>query len=132
MKDYKITKDVALEDFDRWASAWRIEIDEAELNEEDKTSFEDQKSKIVRAVQNGYLTISEDGTELVLDTNKGAVTFKEPTGAAYLATDQHKKDMASSFAYMGAMTGRPAKFWSDVRGADIKIAQAVTSLFLAS
>lgn len=129
----KIEKEVAQNEFERWASAWRIEIDESELNEEDAQSLNEQRSKIVKAIERGYLTVSEDGTELVLNTNKGDVTFKEPTGAAYLAMDQHKnKNMASSFGFMGAMTGTPAKYWSSVRGADLKIAQAVTAIFLAS
>jgi len=129
----KIEKEVAQNEFERWASAWRIEIDESELNEEDAQSLSEQRSKIVKAIERGYLTVSEDGTELVLNTNKGDVTFKEPTGAAYLAMDQHKnKNMASSFGFMGAMTGTPAKYWSSVRGADLKIAQAVTAIFLAS
>lgn len=129
----KIEKEVAQNEFERWASAWRIEVDESELNEEDAQSLNEQRSKIVKAIERGYLTVSEDGTELVLNTNKGDVTFKEPTGAAYLAMDQHKnKNMASSFGFMGAMTGTPAKYWSSVRGADLKIAQAVTAIFLAS
>lgn len=129
----KIEKEVAQTEFERWAAAWRIEIDDSELSEDDKESFNEQRSKVVKAIQRGYLTVSEDGSELVLSTDKGDVTFKEPTGAAYLAMDQHKnKNMASSFGFMGAMTGNPAKFWSSVRGADLKIAQAVTALFLAS
>ncbi len=129
----KIDKKVAEADFERWANAWRVEIDVEELDEEDAASFKEQRGKIVKAIQKGYLTVSQSGEELTLDTNKGEVVFKEPVGAAYLAMDQHKnKNMASSFGFMGAMSGTPAKFWSSVRGADLKIAQAVTALFLAS
>ncbi len=129
----KIDKEVAKNEFERWAEAWRIEVDPAELNEEDADSLQEQTSKITKAIERGYLVVSEDGAQLKLDTNKGEVTFSEPTGAAYLAMDQHKnKNMASSFGFMGAMTGTPAKFWSSVRGADLKIAQAITALFLGS
>lgn len=129
----KIDREVAQNEFARWAAAWRIELDESELSEEDAESLNEQRGKVVKAIEHGYLVVSEDGKQLVLDTDKGAVTFNEPTGAAYLAMDQHKnKNMASSFGFMGAMSGTPAKFWSSVRGADLKIAQAVTALFLAS
>lgn len=129
----KIDKEVAQKEFERWANAWRIEIEESELSEEDQESFNEQRRKVVKAIEKGYLTVSEDGAELVLDTDKGPVTFSEPKGAAYLSMDQHKnKNMASSFGFMGSMTGTPAKFWSSVRGADVKIAQAITALFLAS
>lgn len=129
----KVDKEVAEQDFERWADSWGIEIDETQLDEEDKKSLDIQRSRVVSAICKGKLVVSETGDEVTLETNKGPVTFKEPTGASYLATDQHKgKDMAGSFGFMGAMSGNPAKFFSSVKGSDLKIAQAITALFLGS
>lgn len=129
----KVDIQTAENEFVRWATEWSIATDTNDMNKEDAESFDVQKKRVVKAIQQGKLTVSETGDAITLDSDKGAITFKEPTGAAYLAMDQHKgKDMGAMFGFMGAMSGNPAKMFASVRGSDLKLAQAITALFLAS
>ncbi len=129
----KITQEVAAAEFDRWAEEWGIDTDREYMDEEDRQSFDNTRHRLIRSIRKGALTVSEDGATIDLNCIAGeGLTFEVPKGSAWLTMDQHKssKDFHKVFSYMGAMTGKPAKFFSNMDGRDLKVAQDVTVLFM--
>lgn len=123
--------EVAENDFIRWAEDWRIDDDVETMSADDVEDFTKLKRIIVKSIQKGYLVVSEDGSELKhILRDKSDLTYKMPEGSGWLTMDNHKRENAKMFGYLGDMTGRPAKFFSNLSGVDIKIAAAVVQLFL--
>ena len=126
-------------DFDRLALAWDLDTDIESMDEDDCAGFKEANRRLVRAIQSGDVTVSEDGktVEMVLSEEthgKTAIEFKMPRGSAYISTDKHKdrKAMHKVQTFMSEMTGEPEKFFSALPGNDYKRAQSLVMLFLGS
>ena len=127
----KCAVDVAEGEFDRFLQSRDIEIDDAELSDDDKADFEKNRKVLVRAITQGHLEITEDGDpKLILKQPVGSIsefTFHEPTGATYLSMDAAKKEaeMSRMFNLMAELAKvHPAQL-SKVAQRDFKIVQAL-------
>lgn len=134
-KNPKIAKDVAEKEFLRWAEYIDLDMDTSEMDVEDKTDFNKLKGRIVRAILSGKLTVSEDGAEITHQLILGKdteLTYAMPKGSGLLQMDQHKSTqmVGKTYAYMGAMSGRPHGYFANMDGRDVKIAIAVATLFM--
>lgn len=135
MTEHKIDKATAESEFERFAEVMDIDTDTGEMDDESREGFQQQKSRMIRAMQRGNLIINESG-EAVFNPahseNPNTVTFKMPTGAALVAMDRKKKteDMGKMYAAMGEICGVPAKTFAMMAMPDLKVCLAVTSLFL--
>jgi hypothetical protein len=130
----KIAKEVAEAEFNRFIEANDILIDDA-MEKEDRDAFNEQKARILRAIEFGAMVINEDGEPVYTpQRTKDAepLTFHEPTGASLMAMDRKKRneDVGKLYATMGDMTRTDAKTFSSLRMADLKVCMAVAALFL--
>src|SRR4051812_2500859 len=94
--EFKVAKDVAEAEFDRWVDAMDLssKLDPATLGDEDKRLQAEHKRVIVEALMKGSLVVNAQGEfefTPVASDNKGTITFYEPTGASFLAADQAKQ-----------------------------------------
>lgn len=134
----KIERAAAEQEFERFANIWDIDSDMGHMDGEDKESFNQQKSRIVRAIRGGHVAIDESGSLCyTLKHPKGdtpEITFNVPTGDAYVSMDGYKdrQGIHKLNAFLGSMTGQPPKFFARMDARDIKFCQAVVILFLAS
>lgn len=137
----KVAKEVAEQEFARFASTWDIFTDEESMSQEDKDTFRPLKEKIVRAISRGAAVVSDDGKQIIYTPQHMAqggdvspITFNIPKGAAYIGMDSFKdrQSMHKLYSFMSEMTARPAKFFANMDGRDCKFCQAVTALFLGS
>lgn len=131
----KVSKDVATKEFERWAEAWDIDIDREYMDDEDKSTFDNLRSRIERNIMRGRLVVSKDGEQIVQNLHKGGprpITYSMPKGAAWLTMDQHKErqSMHKVFGYLAAMAGEPIRYFSNLDGPDVKVAQDIGLLFL--
>lgn len=131
----KIAKEVAEAEFDRFAEAMDLDVDPADMDEEDKKSFEQQRQRVVKAIQSGSLVINENGEPVFTpQRTKDAepLTFHEPTGASLMAMDRKKKteDIGKLYATMGDITKTHASTFSKMPMGDLKICMALVTLFL--
>lgn len=133
-EDNKVDAESANMEVDRFLEEMDIESDRGGMDEEDRAGFDNARATIVRAIRRGRLVINDSGepvyTPASVDT--GPITFHEPTGAAFMEMDRRKKgqDVSKMYAIMAGMTKQHAKVFSDMRNRDLKVCQAVTTLFL--
>jgi len=82
-----VDEEVALAEFERFCEEMDIENDESILDQEDLTTWNKQKRKIVGAIMKGAMVINESG-EAVYTPQKsgdiGPLTFHEGTAADYI------------------------------------------------
>lgn len=131
----KIAKEVAEQEFNRFVDAMDLDVDPADMDEDDKKGFNQQKDRIIAGIQSGALVIKDTGEPVFTPqrTNDAeAITFYEPTGASLMAMDRKKKteDIGKLYAAMGDITKTHASTFSRMKMADLKICMAITTLFL--
>lgn len=131
-------KDITVyqEEFDRWADMWEIDTDTEDMTEEDRDDFRGHKAKLINAMKRGRLVFDENEDKLVytLSKSEGVVDISRPTGAGLIEMDRYKdrEGVHKTYAVLGAMTKKPASFYSHLDGIDLKPFLSVVALFLAS
>lgn len=139
MAEDKVAAEVAEREFDRFLDAMGLtEKTQAKtLDAEDRKSFEDAKSDILRAMRNGSLVIDDRGcpvfTPLMDEGDPKPIVFKEPRGRQLKAADQAKKghDVERGYFLMSAITGQVRARFEDMAHRDLVVCRALTALFLA-
>lgn len=131
----KIAKEVAEQEFQRFVDAMDLDVDPAGMDEDDKKGFQQQKDRIIAAIQSGALVVNDNGEPVFTPQRTkdvDAITFHEPTGASLMAMDRKKKteDIGKLYAAMGDITKTHASTFSKMKMADLKVCMAVTTLFL--
>lgn len=140
MSEEVVNRETAESDFDRFAEAWCLDTDTASMKDEDADSFKGLKRKLINAIAGGRLAVAEDGGVLIYQLQfpqTGGLTELEmrvPPGAALVAFDKLKERQAIGKlnAYMGSMCEQNPAIFSQMDGRDLKIVQAVATIFLAS
>lgn len=132
--EQKVAREVAETEFDRFVEAMDLDTDESKMDSDDRKSFGELRERIVRAIEQGHLAIDDKG-QPVYTPRAGRtepITFREPTGASFMAMDTKKKDqnVAKMYAVMADITGSDAKRFAQMSGRDLKICQAIVTLFL--
>jgi hypothetical protein len=131
----KIAKEVAEQEFNRFVECMDLDVEPADMDEDDRKGFDMQKRRIISAIEAGALTINDQGEPTYTpQRTKDAepITFYEPTGASLMAMDRRKKneDVGKMYAIMGDITKTHANTFSKMKMADLKVCQAITTLFL--
>ena len=134
MKD-RVAKVVAEKEFLRFVDLMDLDVDPADMDEEDRKAFDQQKGRIIAAIQLGALVVKDNGEPVFTPqrTNDAdPITFHEPTGASLMAMDRKKKteDMAKLYAAMGDISKTHANVFAKMKMADLKVCIAITTLFL--
>jgi len=140
MSEEVVNRETAESDFERFATAWCLDTDTASMPEEDSDTFADLKRKIVSVISGGYLAVSDDGEQLCYQlrfpTTEGLteLMMRVPPGSAQVAFDKLKdrQKIGKLNAYMAAMCKTNPAVFSRMDGRDLKIVQAVATIFLAS
>lgn len=135
MSEYKVSVEMAEQEFNRFAEKMDLEFDISEMDPEDVKGFEQQKGIILKAIQKGSLVIDDDGQPVYTPQRTpdiAPIVFHEPTGASIMAMDGGKKteDVKKLFRVMADATRREPKVFSNLKMADLKVCMAVMTLFL--
>jgi hypothetical protein len=130
-----ISDEVAEEEFLRFVTTMRLDVNPKGWDDADLKSFKDCKNKIVAAMQAGDLVIDEKGQPIYTPVygDKKPITFYRPTGATLMATDAKKKEheAAKTFAALADMTRETVALFSKMDLLDLKVCQSILLLFLA-
>lgn len=132
----KVALEVAEQEFSRFVELMDLDVETSGMDEEDRKSFEQQKHRILVAIQAGALIINEAGEPVYTpqrSSGTGPITFYEPTGASLMAMDRRKKgeDVSKLYAIMSDITKTHVSTFAKMRIADLKVCQAVLTFFLA-
>lgn len=134
----KIAYDVALDEFERWAGAWRIDTETDSMNQEDADDFESMKRKITLQISSGTASVN-DNDNIVYQLfepigNLSEIELKRPTGRAWRMTDKAKlnRNVTKNDMLIASAIGQTPNVLSRMDGIDYKYILAVYSLFLGS
>jgi hypothetical protein len=136
MEDAKMVPEAAEEEFNRFAREWDLDLNVPDMSDEDRKSFEDQKRRLLRQIEAGRLVVDTAGVLVyTLQQPRGEVKeipFRIPSGSAYMAMDRGKdgQSIRKLNAFLGEMTGLGPTIFANMDGRDVKVCQAVVSLFL--
>lgn len=134
-KENVVAPEMAEAEFDRFVEAMDLDLDTAFMDDEDRTAFNKQKSRILKAMINGSLIINENGEAVYAPQRSGvekAITFHERTGASLMAMDGKKKNhnVAMTYAVMADITREHPGTFAKLKGSDIKICEALFALLM--
>lgn len=134
----KVAYEVALEEFERFAESWRLDIEVDTMTGEDAEDFEQMRRKVTLQISSGNALVNAEGDiEYTLFKPVGsltAITMKRPGGAAYKATDMAKegRNMTKTNLLMASAIGQMPAILVQMDGIDYKYITAVYGLFLGS
>ena len=137
-QEKKIAYEVALDEFDRWAAAWRIDTEIDSMNQEDAEDFESAKRKITLQLSSGEAWVNDDNNIVYkLFEAIGSLTELEmnrPRGQAWRVTDKAKlnRNVTKNDLLIASAIGKTPAILSKMDGIDYKYSLAVYSLFLGS
>lgn len=133
----KITAEHAELEFDKWADAMDMDLDVTDMDKRDLTAFNKQKKRVIVAIQRGALVFNDNTEAVYTPQHPGSVyqnpiTFQERTGASLMAMDNKREnqEVAKTYAIMADMCGIPAKAFSQLKGTDIKVCEAIYALLM--
>lgn len=136
-KENVVAREVAEEEFDRFADEMDLDLDTSAMDAEDLTAFNKQKGRLVRAIERGSLAINENGEAVYTPQNPGSkhhdpITFHERTGASLMAMDGKKKghDVAKTYAVMADMCKVHPSTFAGLKGTDVKVCEALFALLM--
>lgn len=137
MKNFKIDAETAGVEFENWAGAMDLDLDESAMDEDDKAGFLRQKKRIIKAIRRGALIFNENGEAVYTPQRPGSlhkepITFRERTGASIMAMDGKKKghDAAKMYAVLADMCKVHAKTFAGMVGEDVKVCEAIFALLM--
>ena len=131
-----VAREVAEEEFNRFCDDMDIDRDLSKMDEDDTKGFNDNKDLIVNAIMDGRLVLNDD-SEPVYTPKRGKqdnpLTFREPTGATFMAMDRKKsgQDVGKMIALMDEITRSAPGTCARLKGVDFKVARSIVTLFLA-
>ena len=136
MKDYKVVKEVAENEFFRFLEKMDIEVDFDEMSDDDTKDFSTCKNKLVKAIMQGSLIINDEGLPVYTPTrsdNKDPITFNEASGSTILQTDKSKSNQTihKIYASMAELTKTTPSLFSKMKMKDLNICMSICTLFLA-
>lgn len=135
----KVAKEVAEQEFQRFADSFEIDTNVDAMPADDAASFKSQRDRIVAQIVKGRATVGDGGNIIfrarrAADNEEIELTFRVPTGDAYIRMDNHKdrESVHKMFSFLGSMTGQPPKLFSALDGRDTRFCMGIASLFLGS
>ena len=137
VREVVVGPEVAEAEFNRFADAMDLDVDENAMDVEDRASFSKHKRRLTRAIEQGILVINDDGEAVLTPGNKSSaytdpITFHERTGAALMAMDGKKagQDVRKMYAVMGELAKVHPSVFSRLAGSDIKICESLFVLLM--
>jgi hypothetical protein len=127
MKNEKVAKEVAELEFERICAFARVDTDDSEWSDEEKSKWEELRSELVTLIRKGALVVSEDGAPMF-----AGLKFRAPTGAAIMAFETYAPDkkMSNLAAVMCELTGSDKGTFGKMHARDFNACSHITTLFL--
>jgi hypothetical protein len=127
----KVATEVAETEFARWAEAFDIDTDTADLDDEELKAFEAFSSKFIKRVESGALTVDEDGVLFFAPRGDDGdrLRFDEPTGALLSSRQKNDTDVQAARRALGAWAGVEPKRFADMKLRDFNFCSELLAFF---
>lgn len=136
---YKISEEMAAQEFAKYCDANDIDHDETAMNEEELKDFSAIKRRFIKACRQGRVEV--DGRNIVYTNSNFSpagfagqrVTITRPGGTAFSGMDGFKESQQvhKLHAFCSAMTGQEVKYFSKLDIVDWQFYRDIATLFLA-
>lgn len=129
----KIDREVAKNEFKRFADSRRLERKLARMDENDSRDFHGFSETIIDAIEDGQLVIENDGLPVFTTADGTVLRWTRPRGDAYTAMDRKKQSatVGKMYASMAAITHVPDVTFAKMDTMDLDVCMALYSVFLA-
>ena len=130
----KVETEVAAAEFERWADTFEIDISTDAFDSEELKAFEAFKTKFIKRIETGALTVDEDGViEFSPRGDDGdPLRFDEPTGALLSARQKNDSDIQAARRVLAAWAGVSAKRFADMKLRDFNFCSELLAFFGSS
>ena len=129
-----VDREVAEKEFDRFLDEMDLSDDVSGFDDEEASSFSDQKEKILKAICRGQVTIGDDGRPTFIPRrgkDKNPITFNEPSGATISAmAAKSSNQVLGMYKALADMTETSSGLFSRMKSNDVKICLALANVFL--
>lgn len=117
----EVSKEVALDEFERLAKASDIDVDTSDMNEEAAKATEEMSAALIKAIKNGRLAVDEEGRAVLVTTDGTSMTFRKPLGRdlVLVASSTNVEDINR---FISSLTGQDTKTVLDLIGKDYMLA----------
>lgn len=131
-KQAAMPAEMAEQEFERMCEAMGIDTDMGTEDGETVAGFNDLKRKVVKAIMQGTLSLTDDGRPVYTTMAGQRLEFSEMTGAVLITMDKVKtgENSAKMFAVIRELTGGAVKP-AQLKPRDIGVLFALVALFLA-
>jgi len=133
MKEFKVVKEVAEQEYENFCDAFDIDNDVSNMDDDDKAGHEAVKYIIVRAIMKGDLSFDEKSQPVFSKTDT-PITFREPKGADLLQMDSvGGGGNQRVFTGLAALSEGVAtsKTFASMPQSSLKVCKAIFQLFMA-
>jgi len=135
--DLKMPKEMAEKEFESWAEQFRIDIDENEMDAEERQEFRQIKRRFVYCLTNGITSIAENGdlSLKLIDSvgGKSEMIFRKKfKGSAFVFMDRYKDSQSvhKTFAFLAAWVQWDPKELTKLDSKDAWFGMKMVALFL--
>lgn len=134
----EMSEELAMEEVRRWAEM--NDIDLTVRNADGVQVMDAAVPKLAAQVRGGRLALNDDGEFVYTVSGKSPagfagekITFRPPTGAAYMAMDGYKdtQTVHKLMAFASAMTGKDVSWFSKLSNQDYKVVNNIVNFFIA-
>lgn len=140
--DYKVDKETAKAELERWFDAWNMEFDEDEFSQEERADFDSRIKDLIFALRKLRLKFDDESNELeytlrnpVQSTGEiTQVNIPIPKGINVIEMDSYKEgqDIKKAFSMVSSLIKKPVSIVSKMDERDIYFILGINTLFLAS
>lgn len=120
----KVSKEVALQEFERLAAAADVDVDTSNMDEEDAESTEETREYFCKAIQAGRLTVDENGRAVLITSDGTSMTFRIPRGKDLMILGDAKEDrqVQAVANFVCSLTGLDSRTVGELAKGDWKLA----------
>ncbi len=135
--EYKVDRETAIGEFEKFCDANAIDYDEANMSEELEQAFGLLKGRFVKACMEGRVVVDGRNLEYTVsnfsDSKGDKVTVKAPKGHAFMVMDGYDQNQSvhKMQSFFSAMTGKESKYFSKLDRLDWLFFMGLATLFLA-
>lgn len=135
MTENTVSKDMAFSEFERFTTAMDLDVDIAEMDQDDVKTFKEVRDQLIKSMMRGNLVIDEKGQPVFTPSGMpeaNALTFHEPTGGTLMSMDRRKvgEDISKMVIVMTEMCKTTDKVFSSMPNRDFKVCSAIVAVFL--
>jgi len=127
----KVTREIAVEDFERFKDAMRLRLDREGMDENERKDVREDIEILTLEIMAGRAIVNENDQVVYYPEDCDPLTFIKPKGGNVAVIDKKKdsQKVGQAYALIGAFTGvAPSKIGA-MDWADIDICMSIVSLF---